>query len=95
MADWQRTLMLKDVWETRDHHKIAAAIADRLPKLRPFDEYLDSTRDDIAEEFKSIAEDASSDACDFDEAMRQLYNWADTKLDDKWDGKKVCWVQTF
>lgn len=96
MANWQRTLPLKDIWPTRDPHQIAAAIADRLPKLRPLgDAHLDQTRDHLAEEFKSIAGDPSADAEDFDGAMAQLYDWADTKLDANWNGKKVCWVQTF
>ena len=96
MADWQRTLPLKDVGQTRNHHRIAAVIAERLPKLRPLgDVHLDQERDDIAEEFASIAADPSADVEDFDAVMHQLYNWADTKLDGDWNGKKVCWVQTF
>lgn len=96
MANWQRTLPLKDVWPTEDVHVIASAIADRLPKLKPLgDWHLDEERDDIADEFKSLADDPTAHADDFNCVLERLYDWADTKLDGNWNGKKVCWVQTF
>lgn len=30
----------------------------------------------------------------FDSAMYDLYEWADTALDENWNGKKMCWVKT-
>ncbi|MFL6709257.1 MAG: hypothetical protein ACJ8HI_13725 [Massilia sp.] len=97
MADWQRTLPLKDVWPSRDPRIIAAVIAERLSKLAPLAvDHVDEERDEIVDEFQSIAADPNASTEDFDDVLCRLYDWADTPLDDdKWNGKKVCWVQTF
>ena len=96
MANWQRTLNLKDIWPTNDPQRIASAIAERLLRLEPFsDPSLNRMRDEFAFEFGSMANDSNVDTDDFDDAMERLYDWADTRLDDVWDGKRVCWVQTF
>ena len=96
MADWQRTLPLKDVWPSRDPKQIAAAIAERLPKLRAFDDpVIDDERDMLVDGFKAIADNPSADVDDFDRVLERLYDWGDQRLDDDWNGQKVCWVQTF
>jgi len=46
--------------------------------------------------FEEIAENCGDDDIeDFNYAMEQLYDWADIKLDNEWNGKRVCWVDTF
>ncbi len=96
MTQWQRRLPLKDVWDSKDVPLIANTIAERLKALADFgDSGLDEQKVELAEEFAHLASDPLADADEFDDLMEQLYDWADTKLDDNWNGKKVCWVATF
>jgi len=96
MANWQRHLNLKDMWDSGDVHLIAKTASDRLRDLLPFnDGQLDYIRVDLAEQFADIADDPTSSTNEFDYVMEELYDWADTKLDSEWNGKKVCWVATF
>lgn len=96
MANWQRTLNLKDVWDTKEVLLIAKTISDRLRGLPPVgNEHIDYQREELVEQFADLADDTSSDRDDFDELMSNLYDWADTPLDREWNGKKVCWVATF
>lgn len=96
MADWQRTLDLTPEWgraldEEITIEQMARVTADRLEALEPFggDGVLDYERTDLAEQFRAV-----SDVEDFDGAMEELYDWADTRLDDGFPGKKACWVKT-
>jgi hypothetical protein len=74
---------------------LAATIAGRLRELRPFsDENIDETRINLAEEFEWLSGDPETDTEDFDALMDALYDWGDIRLDDNWNGKKVCWIDT-
>jgi hypothetical protein len=98
MAQWQRTLDVKDVWESEDIHLIAQTAADRLQALTPLtDEFywLEDKRLELIDELRALAEDENADTRDFDYVWNDLYDWADTPLDENWNGKKVCWVKTF
>jgi hypothetical protein len=98
MAQWQRTLNIKDVWESEDIQLIAQTAADRLQALTPLtDEFywLEDKRLELVDELRGLANDSTADAEDFDEIWVEVYAWADTPLDTKWNGKKVCWVKTF
>ena len=91
MAQWQRKIDLKDVWDSKDVPLIAKTLSTRLRALEPLgDDRLDWTREELADQFEDI------EAVDeFDAVMSELYDWADTKLDHNWNGKKVCWIATF
>jgi len=101
MAQWQRKLKLKDVWNDVDDGKmtvqeLAGIVANRLEKLKDFgDEDVDFEKQDIVDEFKGLSEDPGADLNDFNNVMCSLYDWADIPLDNEWPGKKVCWVETF
>lgn len=100
MAQWQRTIRLQPTWDKAKSHEIsiqelAAVISKKLKALRPFnDDYIDSERDNLVDEFEGLAEDESADREDFDDIMCRLYDWGDMKLDNDWNGKKVCWIDT-
>lgn len=101
MANWQRELNLADVFVPAKEGHVTVAdlcgtIAKRLRLMKPFGiESIDEERDEITDDFEFLASDGSADRDEFDEAMERLYDWADTALDDKWNGRKVCWVRTF
>lgn len=96
MSDWQSELNLKDVWECGNVHAIALTASQRLKAMNAIpDVYLEEERINIADEFFEIAQDKSAGTSDFDDVMCRLYDWADARLDDQWNGKKVCWVSTF
>ena len=96
MADWQRKLDLKDVWDSGDVQLIAKTTSERLRALAPLDDRnLDQSRVELADQFDSIAQDSTAGTSEFDTVMEELYDWGDTKLDSHWNGKKVCWIATF
>lgn len=101
MADWQSELDLSDVWYNTSVgeisiHKLAGIISERLDKIRPSeDEDILATQLELVDAFLSISEDKECSEDDFDYEMENLYDWADTKLDNSWNGKKVCWIRTF
>ena len=106
MADWQRTLNLLPEWKQTQDGKIspsdmAGVISKRLLDLRPFggDEFgVDHERVVMAEAFEDLSTDAEVDTEEFDALMSDLYDWADTRLDDGvgfFGAQKACWVKTF
>lgn len=96
MARWQRTLDLKDVWESKDLSLIARTIAQRLTEIEPLEnEHSETLRQELIENFSDLADEPAPDVDDFDDLMDKLYDWADTRLDNKpLGGKRVCWVAT-
>ena len=101
MANWQLKLQLGDVYRKELPIPVLAGIvAERLAALKitalmlMAASDLEELRDSIVEGFRLVAANHGANADDFDEVMEQLYNWADTELDDHWHGKRVCWVET-
>lgn len=96
MAQWQRKLDISDVMEEVRAAKIdiktaAALISTRLATLAPFnDEELDRESSDLAMRFLDCEEDSE----EFDSLLYELYEWADTPLDNRFNGRKVCWVES-
>ena len=95
MADWQRRLDMKDVWESGDIPLIARTAADRLEALAPFGSYLDDEKLDLVDELRGLADDSEATIGDFNNVWDRVYDWADTPLDSRFNGKKVCWIATF
>lgn len=100
MADWQRTLDIVTIMKRRQGEEITIAeaaiqIAKKLGKLCDFgDEDVDGEKHDIVEQFNDIA-NGHEEESDFRYILGVLYDWADTKLDDSWPPKKVCWIKPF
>lgn len=96
MAYWVSTIDVKDLWEEGDFHKIAESASQQLSKIKCTDLYLDGQREDLAYELHELAQDEESDVQDFDYVVwDMLYDWADTPLDENWNGRKLCWIKTF
>lgn len=106
MPNWQRKIFLNPEWEQAKHDAItinalAASIAKKLAGVRDFSrdrlaepDSLDDERDELVERFKDLAAEIDPDRDDLDWIMGDLYDWGDTRLDDKFPGKKCCWVDT-
>lgn len=99
MADWQRKLELKDIWDKYPDEmttqQVAAVVAERLRNLTPFgDEYLDNARDELADEFQALSEDEGTNSDDFNYVMANLYDWGDINMGGAWPHKKCCWIST-
>lgn len=54
----------------------------------------DTLEEDILPMFEEVSQDADMGEDDFDFAMEELYDWADTSLDNKFGGVKMCWINT-
>ena len=69
--------------------------------LQPFsgDDFgIDHEREVMAEAFEDLSIDTTAGTTEFDALMSDLYDWADTRLDDGvefFGAKKACWVKTF
>lgn len=100
MADWQRKLKLNPEWDEAndDETKVAAlaqVIAQRLKALEPFnDEGIDGERDEIVDEFNDLSSNQDATFEDLNSIMNRLWDWGDTPLDNKFGGKKVCFIDT-
>lgn len=102
MANWQRTLVLKDVWpkfreDELSVQEVAKVVSERLAELKPFNvKHIDKQKEELVDEFEALSEDEDADTNNFDDVLERLYDWADTPLDGNvLSGKKVCWVATF
>lgn len=101
MSNWQRTLDIKKYWDQANDgeitvRKLAEEIAEGLANIKPFSsefQYLNDERDELIDTFQDAAADEELDFAAFNYYMNDLYDWADSSLDDKWNGKKVCWIK--
>ena len=93
MANWQNKINLADVWNSGDFKLISKTIIARLEKI-DFGEDLNDERDVIIEAFQDLIDDKEVNINEFDSLMSELYDFADTKLDSHWNGKKILWVST-
>lgn len=101
MSDWRRKLDFSDYTEKYDEGELsiqefAKIVAEKLKGLRDFDDFgIDCAKDDLIFEFEDIAEDGEGfyGEDEFNYVLNRLYDWGDISLDDKFGGKKVCWIQ--
>ena len=100
MSKWQRTLDLKDAWKKAEDreieaHELAKIIAERLLELKAFKiPDIDREKANLIEELLYLSEDDTITYDDIDDVLNYLYNWGDVSLDEKFGGKKVCWIKT-
>lgn len=97
MAKWQRELDLSDVWPRAESGELSACqlagtVADRLAALAPIPA-VEDIRQELIESFRILADFPDLDGDEFDAQLERLYDWGDIALDDKWNGKKVCWIK--
>lgn len=96
MAIWTHKLELKDLHQSFDNDEIsiedvADGVVNRINALMPsIPPYLQGELRNIRDDF-AVVNDVES----YDEALNDLYDWADTSLDGKFGGRKLCWVNTF
>jgi len=101
VANWQSVLDLIDVWDRALGKEVSIPdlsriISERLKVLKPCTvDYVLDEQDGIVDEFMGLYEEDNADPIDFDAVMNRLYDWADQSLDEKFGGKKVCWIKTF
>jgi hypothetical protein len=104
MAQWQMKIDLSDFWnkypEEMNLKETAEKLVERLELVRAevenkFPDYLDEL-DDIISDFELFEEDPDADdnLDEFNYRLDSLYDWADTKLDNEFNGKKLCWINT-
>lgn len=101
MANWVRKIKLNPWWDqakdgTVSIQILADKIAAKLAALPVFvEDDINFARDELVDQFKSIASDPFAGRDDFDSIMDELYDWGDTSLDgSQWMGRKVCWIDT-
>ena len=72
---------------------VVAALKTNVKKAMWIDaEMGQELEDDIIPLFEEVADFDTCDVEDFDNALENLYDWADTPLDDRFGGKKMCWI---
>lgn len=101
MANWQRKVDFSAYTEKHDEGELsiqefAKIVAEKLKTLRKFeDEYINNQLEEIIWSFEDLADDEEcmDEESTFNYLLEDLYNWGDIPLDDKFGGKKVCWIQ--
>ena len=104
MANWQFELDFRSFWKKEEApvFEIAEKVSERINKLLPkirkrsevYQDLADDLEYDILPLFDELVEFKSENVDDFDNALEQLYDWADTALDNEWPLKRLCWVAT-
>jgi hypothetical protein len=102
MANWQNVIRLQPEWGQAKSGEIsvasmAAVIAKKLRALSKSGRHLDDHREeleDLIDEFEDLSRDPMAVDDDLDGLMGQLYDWGDRRLDNDWNGKKLCWIDT-
>jgi len=96
MANWQHHLKLKDISEAWDRKEIDSKKAGQMTaeRIKHLAEHLKPAYASYKEEFLEIAEqfEDSADQDEYNDCLTQLYDLGDTKLDDEFPGKKLCWI---
>lgn len=104
MANWQMRLDFSQA--KRDYQEelitikqvaqiVVKELNDKLQTAKDIDlELGEELEDDILPYFEEIAEGDEKyyNVHDFDNALEMLYDWADISLDNRFGGKKMCWV---
>lgn len=103
MSDWQLRLDLKDVWDKYPDEitiqELSKTIVQRLKKLETnvmtwFTDEVVHGWSDLIYEFEIMSTDKELTEEEFNNTMDTLYDWGDLHLDEKFGGKKVCWIAT-
>lgn len=103
MAQWQMKLNFSEAKARYLSGKCTLAelatatvfeIKNKVPAAKRIDESMgEELENDILPLFEDIVESESEDVDSYDSALESLYDWADTSLDNKFGGKKMCWVE--
>lgn len=106
MADWQFRLEFGSFWH-QDFppayvaNEVVIRLRELLPKIQrrrgeDYQELAEELELNIIPAFEEVAEDETATSYDeFNYALSDLYDWGDTPLDNRFGGKKMCWVDTF
>jgi len=101
MANWQCKVDFSKYTEQYNQGELsvqefAKIVAEKLKGLEKFkNPDINSQLEGIICGFYILSvedEDEYSEE-DFDYLLEELYNWGDISLDNKFGGKKVCWIQ--
>lgn len=97
MSKWVRKLNIVSEWKvSNENEALVYKTADSIAKkLKAFNVQGDGVLDELIEDFELLAEDEEANYDSFNYYMEKLYSWADTPLDNEWNGKKNCWIETF
>lgn len=102
MDKWIRSLEIAQEWHAAEmgdmtYEALAGAIANKLSAMPEFrhDADIEQERQELIERFDEAAEYTDLSQDEFNDLMSELYDWADTSLDGQFNGKKVCWINTF
>lgn len=102
MAKWMRHLALQPEWgqaqeDEISYNELSAIIAKRLDAIAPFVGQMNDIeyrKTELVDAFVDASRDPDLDVEEFDNLMADLYDWGDIALDNKWNGQKVCWIDT-
>ncbi len=91
MANWQNTIDISGILHNDDTtiNDKGKELAKRIQEFGHFEKYRDPLND-IAMQFEEV-----ESVEEFDYLLDELYDWGDTPLDDNWNGRKMCWINTF
>ncbi len=88
-----------DVWDKYPDEitiqELCKIIGQRLSKIKtPEIEEIEFDQMGLCDEFEMMSTDKELTEEEFNNTMDDLYDWGDISLDNKFGGKKVCWIKT-
>jgi hypothetical protein len=97
MAQWMYKMDVKNEWKATKEGRMTIPQLSSivLKKLKAFKIEGDYEIESIMEEFELLASNDEASIDNFDYIWEKLYDWADTPLDNQWNGKKNCWIEIF
>jgi len=95
MSKWMHTLNIATEWKaSNDDESLVYKTAEAIVrKLKAFHIQDDSALEAVIENFDDIASNPESGYDEFNYCMTGLYDWADIKLDNNWNGRANCWIE--
>lgn len=101
MANWQLYIDFSDFWDKYPDELSLKELCNKvITVLRSNIDIVAEKLPDHVDMLENIIEDFESLCCEnyineeaFDDIMENLYDWADTNLDNDWNGKKLAWIK--
>ena len=95
MANWQNEIDLTREWENENIVEICKDVIKGLQNLKRVPEDMKKEVEELIEGFQCLIDSECDDFDDYNECHSKLYDLGDTRLDNKWPGKKLAWIKTF
>ena len=99
MSGWMHNIDLSQEWPLAESvalspQNFSTVVVKKLRAIGKYDdEILSRDLENLIGRFEELSEDEKSSKDEFDDVMDDLYEWADTSLDGRWNGKRALRIR--